>query len=315
MLGRLRDRLGFAPRDADAGLFDPEFLSRLDRIRIRFGRVRGLRAGETPVRGLSQSSGIEIESFKSYVPGDDIRHVDWNAVGRLDQLLTRRFVAEREIPVHVLVDASASMAVPRSDGKFTLALRIATALSWIALNNNECVRIAALRGNARVDESAAMRHTGRFPALRSFLSALAAQGRTALGDGVRSYLARHGEGGLAIVLSDFLVEDADWRSALEALSSRRLDVWAIQTVGRQERDLEGLRGRVRLHDVETGEVRPVVLSESVRRRYRSDFEERVRRIRSFCHRNGICHAVVPAERGIGHALTETLPREGMLRLR
>ncbi|MGH7822523.1 MAG: DUF58 domain-containing protein, partial [Candidatus Binatia bacterium] len=106
VVARLKERfsaLRRAPVSEDP--FDPEFFARLDRIRIRFGRAHGRRGGETPVRGLTQDSGIEVESFKSYSPGDDIRYVDWNAVARLDQLLTRRFVAEREIPVHVLLDA------------------------------------------------------------------------------------------------------------------------------------------------------------------------------------------------------------------
>ena len=314
---RLRNRFGFGRREADDDLFDPSFLSRFDRVRIRFGRVRGQRAGETPVRGLTQESGIEVESFKSYTPGDDIRHVDWNAVGRLDQLLTRRFVAEREIPVHVFVDASASMGVPESDRKFPLAVRTAAALCWVALNNNESVRVTALRANGSgpVEESPVLRHIGRFPVLEPFLSALAPSGRTALAAGIRSYLGRHKEGGLGIVISDFLVEDDDWRTALETLTSRRLDVWAIQIVGRRERNLEGLRGRFRLHDVESGEARRVVLSEKDRRRYRDAFEERLRRVRGFCHRSGIGHAAVPAERGVEYALTEALPREGMLRLR
>src|ERR1041385_5378980 len=107
MLARLKQRLTVGGRSAlPDDPFDPDFFSRLDRVRLRFGRARGARSGETPVRGVTQDSGIEVESFKTYAPGDDIRYVDWNAVGRLDSLLTRRFVAEREIPVHFLLDAS-----------------------------------------------------------------------------------------------------------------------------------------------------------------------------------------------------------------
>ena len=315
---RLRDRLSFGRRGGDADPFDPVFLSRFDRVRIRFGRAHGKRAGETPVRGLTQESGIEVESFKSYVPGDDIRHVDWNAVGRLDQLLTRRFVAEREIPVHLLLDGSASMAAPEGDGKFEVARRVVAALAYVALHNNESVRIAVLRANgsgAGGEESPRLRHAGRFLTLRPFLAGLAPSGATALAAGARGYLERHREGGLAIVLSDFLVEEADWRTALEGLRSRRLDVWALQVVGRRERDLEGLRGRFRLRDVETGEVRQVVLSEADRRAYRRDFEERIRRLRGFCHGHGIGHAALPCELGADHALTDVLSREGMIRLR
>src|SRR5256885_2115303 len=150
---------------ADDEPFDPQLFSRLDRMRLRFGRAHGARAGETMVHGIAQESGIEIESFKSYAAGDDIRYVDWNAVGRLDQLLTRRFVAEREIPVHLLLDASASMGTPVDDRKLPFAVRLAAALAYVALNTNDPVLVAAMRtGTAgpEVEESRWLRHRGRY---------------------------------------------------------------------------------------------------------------------------------------------------------
>ena len=124
MLESLKQQLGAArPPETSAEVFRPEFFSRLDRMRIRFGRAHGMRTGETPVRGRSQESGIEIESFKGYSPGDDIRYVDWNAVARLDQIFTRRFVAEREIPIHVLLDVSASMGTPENRREASLRHR------------------------------------------------------------------------------------------------------------------------------------------------------------------------------------------------
>ncbi|MGH7857084.1 MAG: DUF58 domain-containing protein [Candidatus Binatia bacterium] len=298
--------------------FDPEFFARLDRIRIRFGHAHGRRAGETPVRGLTQDSGIEIESFKSYAPGDDIRYVDWNAVGRLDQLLTRRFVAEREIPVHVLLDASGSMAAPAADRKFLFGVRLAAALAYIALNNNEPVRITTLRTDGSgplLQESPLLRHHGRYPALKPFLAGLAASGGTALADGARAYVERHGEGGMAFLVSDFLVDDPVYEDALTRLRAKRLDVSAVHVIGRRERDPEGLRGRLRLRDAETGAFRDVTLGEADRRRYRDDFEERVARLRRFCHRSGIGHAVAFAEHGVERNLVAGFATQGMLRLR
>src|SRR5688572_20346958 len=103
MLGRLNP-FGGTRRSADGeDAFDAAFLSRLDRIRLRPGRATGAKPGDTAVRGPGQSTGIELESYKSYTPGDDIRHVDWIAFGRLDQLYTRRFVPERQIPLHLVV--------------------------------------------------------------------------------------------------------------------------------------------------------------------------------------------------------------------
>jgi uncharacterized protein (DUF58 family) len=317
--GRLRERL-FARRQpaSDEDLFDPRVFSRLDRMRLRVGSAYGSRSGETRVRGHAQSSGIEVESFKSYTPGDDIRYIDWNAVGRLDQLLTRRFVAEREIPVHLLLDASRSMAFPAEDGKFRFAVRLAGALAYIALNNNDSVRVATLHAEGEgvsVEESPLLRHRGRYLRLKPFLGSARAAGETGLGGGVLRYLERHRERGKVFLISDFLVPSEAYRHALERLRERRLEAHAIHVVGRQERSLGGLRGRLLLRDAENGSVRAVALSEADRRRYAQEFERRVSEIRDFCHRSDVGYALVSAEAGIESCLTSVLPAAGMLHLR
>jgi uncharacterized protein (DUF58 family) len=306
-----------APREEE--VFDPTLFAKLDRMRLRLEHVRGGRSGETPVRGSTQESGIEIESFKSYTPGDDIRHVDWNAVGRLDQLLTRRFVAEREIPVHLLLDASASMGVPAADGKFLFARRLIAALAYIALNNNDPVRVVtfwrAADGPAVVAESPLLRHRGRTLQLRPFLSKVESAGQTALSEGIERYLERRREPGVALVVSDFLVPAEIYERALHQLCARRLQVQAVQVVGREERDLAGLEGRLRLRDSETGALREVALSAAGRRRYAQAFAARIDALRRYCHRCGIAHAVACAADGVEHCLTRILPASGVIRLR
>ena len=305
-----------APGEDD--VFDPALFAKIDRMRLRIERAYGARAGETPVRGSTQESGIEVESFKSYAPGDDIRYVDWSAVGRLDQLLTRRFVAEREIPVHLLLDASASMGVPAADGKFVFARRLVAALAYIALNNNDPVRVAALRQDTDgpgVTESPLLRHRGRYLQLKPFLSRIAPAGRTALGEGIETYLERRRERGVALVVSDFLVPTEIYEQALGRLRARRLRVLAVQVVGREERDLRGVGGRLRLRDSETGALREVVLSGADRRRYAEAFAARIDALRDFCHRSGIAHAVACSTDAIEHCLTKILPASGVLRLR
>jgi len=298
--------------------FDPALFARLDRMRLRFGRAHGTRSGETPVRGVTQESGIEVESFKSYAPGDDIRYLDWNAVARLDQLLTRRFVAEREIPVHVLLDASASMGVPATDRKLPFAVRLAAALAYIALNTNDPVRVAALRLGAdgpEIEESRWLRHRGRYLTLKPFFAALAPGAGTALGEGVLRYLERNRGRGVAFVISDFLVPAEGYERALGLLGSRGLEVHAVQIVGGEERRLARLNGRLRIRDAESGAVREVELTSADRRRYADAFARRIDAIRAFCHKSGIGHAVASAADGLDHCLTRILPAAGMLRLR
>jgi uncharacterized protein (DUF58 family) len=287
-------------------------------MRLRVGRASGARPGETPVRGASQSSGVEVESFKTYTPGDDIRHVDWIALGRLDQLFTRRFVPEREIPLHVLVDGSASMGVPRASSKFRFAIRLAVSLAYMAINHNDSVRLAVFR---RVGEELALvetrryRHRGRFPELEPILAGLAPSGGTALLEGVNAYLERNREGGLAFVLSDFLTPVAVYQEALTRLRARRLEVRVVHLVGHAERELGALRGRLRLRDVETGTNKDVALTETERRRYRQAFESRIEEIRRFCHAYGIGHALAVTEDGVAHFLTRTLAAQGLIEFR
>jgi len=318
-VGGLRQRL-FARRQpaSDEDLFDPRVFSRLDRMRLRIGDATGLRSGETRVRGHAQGSGIEIESFKSYAPGDDIRYVDWNAVGRLDQLLTRRFVAEREIPIHLLLDASRSMAVPATDHKFRFAMRLTAALAYIALNNNDPVRVTALRAatnGAAIEESPLLRHRGRYLLLKPFLTAVVPAGQTAFRDGVFRYLERHREKGVAFLISDFLAPTEDYQQALARMRERRLEVHAIHVVGGEERSLGGLRGRVLVRDAEDGATRAVALADADRRRYVGAFEQRASEIRDFCHRYDVGHALLSAEAGIESSLATILSAAGMLRLR
>lgn len=318
MRANLRDLLSRSRVADDGGdPFDARLLTRIDRMRLRIRRAHGARAGDTLVRGLTQDSGIEVEGFKTYAPGDDIRYVDWNAAARIDQLLTRRFVAEREIPVHLLLDASASMAAPAGDAKFFFARKLVAALAYISLNNNDPVRVTALAGAAAGGPASSpmLRHRGRYLRLRPVLTSLRAEGPTELLAGVSGYLERHRERGIAILVSDFLVSPAEYEEALSRLAARKLEVQAIQVVGPGEDDLSAWQGRLRLRDVETGVVREVALDGAQRRRYREAFERRTEAIRIFCHARGIVHAVARAEDEIEHCLTEVLSRSGMLKLR
>ena len=317
-LGLLRDRLRGAGGGVTEDVFDPVLFSRLDRMRLRVDGVYGRRGGESPVRGLSQATGIEVESHQPYTPGDDVRYLDWSALGRLDQLVTRRFVAERELPVHVLLDTSASMGTPAEDRKLSFAVRLAAALAYIALNDNEPVRVAAFRQRgAELEylESPLFRHRGRYPRLRPFLEGLSPSGGTALVEGASRYAERHRERGIAFVLSDFLVEPAAVEATIARLEAAKLRGHAVVVTGRGERELPGLHGRFRIRDAETGATREVRVTEADRRRYRESFAARVSALRELCHRHRVGLDVAFAEEGVERYLTRSLSGRGILRLR
>jgi len=66
-------------------------LGYLSGLALHVHRGMGERPGDRRFPGRPQPAGIELEAHSPYAPGDDLRHLDWNAVGRLDALLVRRF--------------------------------------------------------------------------------------------------------------------------------------------------------------------------------------------------------------------------------
>ncbi len=297
-----------------AAVLTPAFLRKLDRLHLSVRRSLSTRPGNTPMPRGAQGSGIELENYKIYAPGDDLRHLDWNAYGRLDQLLMKTFRAEREAPLHVFVDASASMAVPPGDDKFGFALGLAASLAYVSLRNNDPVRVIGLSAAASHLHVASpfFRHRQALPRLREFLLRLRPEGQTVLARGMEAALRAQRVPGVAIILSDFLTEPAAYEPALNELAARRFTVAALRIMGRGEQDPSRLFRRGQLVDAETGQRRFVTMSADNRVRYLRAMTDHLERLRSFCTRREIVFCVVNAAAGLEHSLFHDLPALGLI---
>lgn len=297
----------------------PEFLKRLDRLRLRVYAARGQRPGETLIPRSSQQWGIEFESYKDYSPGDDFRYVDWNAVGRLDQLLVKTFTAEREIPYLIFLDTSASMGAPTIDHKFAFAVDLTAALSYIVLLNSDTLRIVALtspeKGQRPFMAMPLLRHRSHFLRVVSFVETLTPAGKTYLREAVRAYIEQAKEPGVAILISDFLTEPAQYEESFALLRVRGYEVKAIHVVGAAELEPQRLFRRGKLFDVENHAERWVTLSQANLQRYQEIQQAHFAAIQQFCHRYQIRYVRLSTASGVMTAMTEELPRAGLLTLR
>ena len=75
---------------AEPSLLDPARLARFHGLVLRVPGGAGEQGGQQRVPGRADAAGLEVEAYRSYTPGDDLRHLDWNALGRLDALLGGR---------------------------------------------------------------------------------------------------------------------------------------------------------------------------------------------------------------------------------
>jgi len=246
------------------------------------------------------------------VPGDDLRYVDWNALARLDQRVVKTFRAEREAPLHILIDASASMGSPAPDAKLAFAAALAASCAYIALRHGNPVRAAILSADTGSRLSPLLRHSQRLPELHAFLAPLAAGGTTRLAEGIDAYLRSTRLPGLAIVISDFLVEPRRAEQALDQLRGRGHDVVALRPLGAHERDAEALPRRLRLRDAESGAERDVELTAAHRQRYAAAVAAHLAHLRDWCAGRGIAFAAVDPADGLAECFLRALPRAGVL---
>ena len=126
--------------------------SQLDRYRLRLRqRDRGTVAGSHLIRQRGQS--LEFREFRPYLPGDDIRHVDWRASARHrpDELVVRTFEHEVQTRVVISIDTRATMRLPEVASKLQLARWFAEAMSYIAGRSGDSVALHALDGGQVIE--------------------------------------------------------------------------------------------------------------------------------------------------------------------
>src|SRR5918994_77088 len=120
-------------------LLPPQLLAQLERLELVSRKIfRGRMKGERRSKRKGQS--VEFADFRNYVPGDDLRFIDWNLYARLDKLFLKLFLEEEDLHFYCLIDASMSMDFG-DPKKLDYAKQLAAALGFIGLVRDDRVRI------------------------------------------------------------------------------------------------------------------------------------------------------------------------------
>ncbi len=145
---------------------DPTFLAKLDRLDVQSRKIlQGKMKGERRSKRRGQS--VEFADFRNYVPGDDLRFIDWNAYARLDKLFIKLFLEEEDLSLNVLVDVSASTDFGKPH-KLTYLRQLAAALGYVGLVNYNRVGISAFSDGV-VGETGPLRGRRNVPRILDFL--------------------------------------------------------------------------------------------------------------------------------------------------
>lgn len=227
-----------------------EILKQVKHIEIRATRlVNDLFGGE--YESVFKGRGMEFSEVREYVPGDDIRTIDWNVTARSQHPFVKKFVEERELTVVFVVDGSRSLQFGSSEKtKATVAAEIAGLLAFSAVKNND--KVGLLISTDQIEKFVPPRK-GRSHVLRVVREILyfkPSAKKTNLRLALEHLYRILTRSAVIFVISDFM--DSGYEKALKILHQKH-DLIAIQITDEREQTLPNC-GWMELQDAETGEM-------------------------------------------------------------
>jgi uncharacterized protein (DUF58 family) len=289
-------------------LFDEEFQQKLEMLalvsrRVFAGRLRAER------RSKKRGSGVEFADHRDYVPGDDIRSVDWNVYQRFQRLLVRLYEEEEDLSIYLLVDASLSMGFPDQE-KLDQARRLCAALAYVSLSNLDRVTVVAL-SDLGLSRMPTTRGKGRIFKVFDFLESVTASGRTDLGEALKTFVAQHKRRGLAILISD-LYDPKGFEAGINVLRFNRFEPCVLHLVDRRDAHPD-LRGDLLVYDCETGEEREVTVDAGLLRRLEQAVEQYRLAAERFCTSRQVPYFAVDVQAPFQEVVLDLFRRGGFLR--
>ena len=277
------------------------FLARLDTLCLAMkGRAAGGAGGSR--RSRSTGSSAEFSDYREYIPGDDIRRIDWNAMARFDKVFLKLFMEEQESAVTVLLDGSGSMAE-----KWETARRAAEAAGYLALAGGDRLRVICLQetGNRLSPQLSGKQ---AYAKLVQFLDTCAPQGAGKLTDTVMR--AEGLRKGLCFLISD-CYEEGGIGTALDSLRYRGQECAVIQALAASELN-PALDGALRLTDSESGETVDLLADREALENYRQALDGFLKEIRECCFRREVPYALLDSGKNFEEEWIPLLSGSGMI---
>lgn len=281
-------------------MLDPAFLARLEALALQSRRrTGGARGG--PHRSVRRGQSLEFADHREYVPGDDIRHLDWHLTGRLDRLFVKLFEAREDRTVRILLDRSASM-----DGaKWDAARKAAAAVAWASLCGLDRVQLFAC-DRALLAEGPALRGRAGIHRIFRFLRGTSSAGPTDLLRAV-SALPQASGGAITVVISD-MWNAGGMQAPLARLAHGGSEVHLLHVVDPRELDPAQLQGDLTLVDAEDGRELDVTIDKETRRRYGEAVAAWFAGIDDLARRRGILCFRLDASQAVEDRLIDWLRR-------
>ncbi|MFB6294988.1 MAG: DUF58 domain-containing protein [Candidatus Nanohaloarchaea archaeon] len=260
-------------------MIDVAFLDELDRFNLALKKHSDeLYEGEQ-TSGRT-GTGMIFEDHKQYVPGDDIRQIDWKAYARTNEFFIKRFEEEKSVTIHVLLDRSSSMDYGRFN-KYDYAAKLGVGLAYMASNTSDRYRFSVF--SETVTDISSARRTVDARGLVDTLNTLDHTPESRFERCLTEYAEYIQNTSIVVILSDFLSSVDDISRGVERMKDS--DVVLVNVLDATELDPE-LEGDTVLKDPESDASLRTYLSSRVKQKYRSRLEEHIDGVERAAHEHG-----------------------------
>jgi uncharacterized protein (DUF58 family) len=289
-------------------LLDPAFMSRLDSLDVLSRKIlQGKLQGERRSKRRGQS--VEFADHRPYVAGDDLRFVDWNIYGRLEQLFLKLFLEEQDMTVHIVVDASASMSMG-DPSKERFIKKLTAALGYVSLVNNNRLTVSFF-GDGVTHQLTHMRGRNYLHTMAEFLLTSDCDGISNFDNACRQLAAGRIGSGVMIVLSDFMFKEG-YDSGLRRLLGRQYDLYVIQVLSAQELSPK-VSGDLKLIDIEDTDAAEITVSAALLKYYKRNLTAYCNELKDFCTHRGAVYVLANTADSVESLVLNYLRRIRLLR--
>jgi uncharacterized protein (DUF58 family) len=284
---------------------NPEVLARAEALGLQARQVvEGLRVGDhkSPYKGFS----VEFVQHREYVPGDDIRHIDWKSYGRSERYTIKQYEQETNFIAHLLVDGSNSMRYGAgATNKLEYAKLLAASLSYLIIRQRDSVALRVFN-TGWVAELPASSSTGHINSITHTLEDLQPGDKTTIGPLLDQVADRTSRRGIVCLISDCFDNIEGVLSGLRHLRFRGHEVILFHVLHRDEVEFP-LDGNIRFVGLEGFEellTRPHLL----RPAYLRVVERYLAELQRGCDGSGVDYVRLVTNRPMASALGEYLVR-------
>jgi uncharacterized protein (DUF58 family) len=291
-----------------AKYFRPEVLSKISRLELRARHVvEGFVSGmhKSPYKGYS----VEFANHRPYVPGDDIRHLDWRVYAKADRFFIKEYEEETNMRVHLLLDCSGSMAYPAHPGtgrmtKWDYASTLAASLAHLLIYQQDGVGLTLFDSEIRRQLPVSTNRA----TLVDFTSAVEAsdpRNKTDLKVLFHQLAGRIPRRGMVVILSDLLTNVDDVIRGLQRFRFGRHDVLVLHVLDHDELQFP-FSDRTLFEGMEDVNLEVLTDPQSLRGSYLAALEAFLGKIRRACLDVKIDYALISTAESLDVALTTFL---------